>query len=552
MFSTGFTAGINARAKLDANDRANAAEARADKQQQLTALKIGFEQDDSGNYKRDSLHQSEYEVKLKQTQAELQAIRAQSEGVQAKMYADGIAGMLSDWASGDHEDALSTWQNTPGLKEKFSAAPSLNITDIDTPNFSNPNDRQQLADFGIDPSKAQDPEVAKALTNSFLRIRGADGSWRLEPVDKLTQASNSMHFMKSQQKAKFTEGLNRSIQTIMKGANPMVNEVQDVQLDNQKDLIAKTIEARDKFFESNPGSTLDDYKAYVKKSMTPVTADQQLKALKLLDTKETKAISNFVDNNPKEFGTLIQNASLDSKIQVEGSKVPVYKIAKKVQGDRKLATGRRDYLDGMYTTLKNTERLKKDLASADFDWSALSKGMDEVSKITGTEWRQMSEKEKSDMLKRFSFNSDLKTVMAGYIKAMSGAAVSDEERKFYENAIISGNWSTKEAALASMDGFISGLKGGYKSSLDSMVYNLPATYLERKEQLDSLNLPDSDGDETSTDKDSDGDGIDPGIKNIGTTKHVDYTSISKEDAKKLPDSEKILWLKAHGVNVGDK
>jgi len=555
MFSTGFNAGVNARVKLDANDRANAAETRAQKQQQLTALQMGMEEDTNGNYKRDSLHQNQYKVELEKTRAELDAIKSQAEGMQAKMYADSLASVFSDWATGDHNDALSAWENTPGLKDKFRAAPTLNIHDIDTPNLSNPKDLQQLSQMGIDTSKLSDPEVAKAITNSFLRIQGNDGTWRLEPVDKLVAASNSMHFMRSEQKAKFAEALNRNIQAISKGINPKASEVQDNQLDNQNDLAVKTKEARDKFFEEHPKATLDDYKSYIKQSMTPVTADQELKNLKLMETKENKIINDFVDNNPKEFSSMLQQSSLDSKIPIGGSEVPVYRIAKKVQGDRKLATARRDYLDGMVSTLKNTSRLKKELSKSNFDWDALSKGMDELSKITGTEWRQLSEKEKSDMLKRFSFNSDLKTVMAGYIKAMSGAAVSDEERKFYENAIISGNWSTKEAALASMDGFISGLKGGYKSSLDSIVYNLPATYLERKEQLNSLGIDDSspkdadnDGDTNSKDTDNDGDGIDPGIKNLD----IDYTTISKEDAKKLPDSEKILWLKAHGVNVGDK
>ncbi len=71
-------------------------------------------------------------------------------------------------------------------------------------------------------------------------------------------------------------------------------------------------------------------------------------------------------------------------------------------------------------------------------------------------YQKMTPEQKQAFIDRAGFDSELKTVMAGYIKAMSGAAVSDEERKFYESAILGGNWSNKEAALASMKGFITG------------------------------------------------------------------------------------------------
>jgi hypothetical protein len=126
------------------------------------------------------------------------------------------------------------------------------------------------------------------------------------------------------------------------------------------------------------------------------------------------------------------------------------------------------------------------METSNFEWDAFNKGMDEITKVTGAELRDMSPADQKKMLDKFSFDSDMRTVMAGYIKAMSGAAVSDEERKFYEGAILGGNWSTKETALASMNGFISGLQNGMNSAITGMQSETPATYLDYKDRVNNI------------------------------------------------------------------
>ena len=216
----------------------------------------------------------------------------------------------------------------------------------------------------------------------------------------------------------------------------------------------------------------------------PKTASEQLNELKLGAEMKSAEIKSYVEDNPRAFRNTLSTGNLDTKIAGHS----LYGMAVQVQGDNKISSTRRDYLDGMVSTIENTNKLREKLATSDFDWDALSKGMDEVSRITGTEWRNLSTKEKQDMLNRFSFDSELKTVMAGYIKAMSGAAVSDQERAFYEKAILGGNWSTKETAVASMDGFMVGLLGGTKSAVTSLMANTPATYLNYKDRIKSIKI----------------------------------------------------------------
>jgi len=262
------------------------------------------------------------------------------------------------------------------------------------------------------------------------------------------------------------------------------SEVKEAKLDITSEALKKAVQSNDptKVMEA---LKITNPELFIK-ATKPKTSKDLLNDLKLQKEVLTKNVSDYVNSNPKEVFETIKSSPIDGKIKINGQEVPVYAVAKQLQGDKKLGTARQDYLNGMFSTIKNMDRLQAKMASSKFDWDALTKGMDELSKISGTEWRNMSEKEKQHMLDRFSFDSDLRVVMAGYIKAMSGAAVSDQERAFYENAILGGNWSSKETALSAMKGFRSGIYNGYLASLEADSINLPATYLERKYELDQL------------------------------------------------------------------
>ena len=230
--------------------------------------------------------------------------------------------------------------------------------------------------------------------------------------------------------------------------------------------------------ETNPTGSFKQYEEGVK----PPSASEKLAQFKLDAQMNEAQVMDYVNSNPKGFREALSKGDLETKVGDRS----LFSIAKKAQGENNISNTRRDFMDGMVSTLENTQRLRTKMKSSKFNWDAVSKAMDEVSKITGTEWRDKSPQEKSTMLDKFAFDSDLKTIMAGYIKAMSGAAVSDEERKFYEGAILGGNWATKETALASMDGFLSGVKGGIMSGVDGMIADYPATYLNYKDRVNGL------------------------------------------------------------------
>ena len=87
---------------------------------------------------------------------------------------------------------------------------------------------------------------------------------------------------------------------------------------------------------------------------------------------------------------------------------------------------------------------------------------------------------KEKILAKFEFDSQLQTAIAEYIKAMSGAAVTDQERQGFTNTILTNVWSNKDAALASMTGFVKQLDRTLNNRVEDLKTNYPRTYLDKK------------------------------------------------------------------------
>ena len=492
-FSSAYAAVSNADTSRQRANTLDREENRAEKQQRLTALQNGYTQDEQGNWVPTALQQQKQQTESQQQQIlqeQLQATQQAVQAQQAKMNADALANITNYWITKNPADAIKQLHNTPGLKEALQNAQTLDFKDLDIINFNNPDDVDKLVDMGVDREALKDPEVQNALSHSFMKVIGKDGKSRLVPVDSVTKQTNSMQFYTTQQRDLYAE--NRAkYNSIIKGALPQEVDTQKSKLETQNQILQQQQEDMKAYFEKNPNATYADFQNSQLSNknnldMLKEKLDIKSKQLELEGKTKEAAVTNYVSANPKEFFDTLSKSDLNSTVNFGGTPIKIYQAAKAAQGDTKLSSTRRDYLDGMISTVSNIGRLKAKLKDASFNWNAFSKAMSDLAKLTGPELLHMSPKKREALIKRFNFDSDVKTVMAGYIKAMSGAQVSDEERKFYETAIMGGNWSTKEAALASMKGFESGVYNGVKASLESMKYNTPATYLEYKSQLNKV------------------------------------------------------------------
>lgn len=238
------------------------------------------------------------------------------------------------------------------------------------------------------------------------------------------------------------------------------------------------------WFDKNPDKTFADYKRSVEAKPADIRKEQEA------------SILDFTMKNREGFMKSI-DAGTDITMS-DGTVVPIYKAASLAQGDKDLSSGERTYFSGLSTAHKQFSNIYNKIDKGDIDWGSMEKFQTEVAKRAGEkgvgyfqEFKKLvtGEKEASPeeirgqflkILDRIELDSEVKTAMASYIKAMSGAAVSDQERSFYVDTITSGAWSTKESAMSSIKGFLTGIKSSFESGLSSIKGEFPKSYLDYK------------------------------------------------------------------------
>ena len=480
----GFAAGVEA-------GRGIAADRRQQKQDELTRLQQNIETNaETGALQFNQQGQMQKDLETEVLKAQLDALKASTAQLDSQVSADAISNTITSVTDGDWHNARLNFNK---VKSKLKNAKTLDVSDISPINFNDPKDVEQLRQLGVDTNVTSgDTEVQDAMNRSFMKVTGLDGNTRISPIDSVMKATNTWNMLTTQQRDRYTENANR-VNGILKGAgvtsqqeklSEQAQEIKGMQLEQ---VVAYQNEMKTAVESGDMKQVQAIFDKYNPIATKPTSMADKKAKYELTMTMNNDKVIDFAYNNPTEFSKMLETGSMDDIVSKDG--MSLYNVARKVQGDAKIDVGRKTYLEGMVSTIENTSRLRTKLNKSDMDWDAVSKAMDEVTKVTGDGWRNLDPKEKAAMLERFNFDSDLKTVMAGYIKAMSGAAVSDEERKFYEKAILGGNWSTKEAAISSMDGFLSGLKGGMKVSLDGMKLNTPADYLSYKNRIDKIATP---------------------------------------------------------------
>lgn len=108
--------------------------------------------------------------------------------------------------------------------------------------------------------------------------------------------------------------------------------------------------------------------------------------------------------------------------------------------------------------------------------------LEKVSKAYDKELKALG-KEGTKFETELLFAAKFKTLMAQYVKDMSGAAVTEAERAMYSDIISGGNWGTKEAMVASLSGFLDGLTTQYSSAIEGLSGNYPRSQIEHARAL---------------------------------------------------------------------
>lgn len=202
-----------------------------------------------------------------------------------------------------------------------------------------------------------------------------------------------------------------------------------------------------------------------------------LKQLKLQEELDIKAAQKDELAFKDELKTITADEFNAKKGTETYKKVEeAYQRAKKLQPmDRKPTGPTADNLKQKSAIIPSFMALQDKLNRLKLDKNALNKMHNAFSKLAGSDF---TGKDLRTFQNELGFMGELNTVVAQYVKDMSGAAVTEQERAMYADIIQGGTWATKEAMTASLGGFIRGIKGLFENSVDSMSDEFPRTAFE--------------------------------------------------------------------------
>lgn len=445
---------------------------RQEKQDQLTALQQGYELNNAGSYEPTENKAQQESLKAKQMEAQLLAVQASNKSLQSQLSVDGITNTIDSVIDGNWKDAKLSYSR---IKDIMAASPGLDVADIGPINFSDFTDMNQLEDMGIDTEKINTPEIQDSFNRSMMKITGLDGTTRIRPVDSIMKATNTWNMMNTKQQDKYTKNT-RNINSILTGAGLLPGEAE---LQESKIALAQTTTDVGQEVATN---TLNILQEAIKNGATIGEIDSILNPPKELTLAEQTAKFKLgQDMNTAQIKESSKAIVEDIVATDKDWSQQQITMADKLQGPNKLTTKDADLFQANFNTIEGLSPLYTAINNiSDKDWNALSRLNTEMAKLGGDAWtdlQNMSPEDKKTLYLKMGINSQLQVVAAGYIKAMSGAAVTESERTFYIDAIQGGNWGTRQAAMAKMKGFMSQQVKDFNSNSKRIAYSHPRSYI---------------------------------------------------------------------------
>lgn len=211
-------------------------------------------------------------------------------------------------------------------------------------------------------------------------------------------------------------------------------------------------------------------------------------------------IESIINSDIDKFVNTIKTSDKTDTIDIGGKNLSVYAMAKAYEDNQKqqLDTNYKGELRGKRNVILGSDRVIEKLSKMK-DWNISTKASSEIERIMGDFTNSLSDDKTSNTVNGSKTLSELKDitkdlpsqeriymeayifpVVADYIKAMSGAAVSEQERTAYVSNMTSGWMASKSAFEASITGFRESVNDSYTGMLDSIAPSYPKTYLDLK------------------------------------------------------------------------
>ncbi len=500
--------------------QSNIDNARWKKQDELTALQQGYVQNAEGKWEAIELQQQKQSAEAQQIQllqSQLQATQEAVQAQQAKVFADSIAGITNDWATGNTGDALRTFKNTPGLKQKLQSAKSLDFNDLDVVNFSNPEDVDSLVKtLKIDRGSLSKPEVQNALTRTIMKVQGKDGNYRMVPVDSVIRQTNSHKFYSTKQRDALAQS-RAEINAIIAGVLPQTVEAEKAKIATEtgkletQDLLSGmwnnflsqytpegSQQEKEQFAKDASLIYSTMYPELFKTTGTQSgsrrdSLEQFMTAYSLANPNASPgqwqgALNEWVQKSVEGVGSVRQDKDIAtvSAIQTRQEFTPHEAVKAENTMMQQLDNTQKKHvqttLDTMqtnYNTASNIDRVLK-TGGSKVEKGVIDNALTWTNKILGTESAQAFE--------NVDFNTRSGMLLVSFVKSISGTAVSDQERARLVDIMLGGNLSDENYVRQALGSFSSELKAQNKqlgSNVEEYAPHSTSKYTkESKEPLD--------------------------------------------------------------------
>ena len=347
-----------------------------------------------------------------------------------------------------------------------------------------------------------------------LKSLGVDEGMINNPAKRIVIASKSdgtmvpMHMMSIYATTGFLPKLGeQKLKEIELKTKEQEGKISDIKYQDMTDYLA-----------NNPGATLSDYVNQFEMKKLKYQRETELMQANIsgkysvlkeqakgsqFDAKkagevDTYTISKAINSDIDRFTNTIKEYDKNDTISIGDKKVSVYEAAKTYEDaqPQQLDTNFKNELRGKRNVILGADRILKKLDTMP-EWDISTKATSEIERVVGDFTRSLSSDSSANTKVGVDTQSKLKEmaknlpekdriymesyvfpVVADYIKAMSGAAVSENERTAYVSNMTSGWMANKSAFKASLTGFKDSVNDSFGSMLDSTASSYPKTYLD--------------------------------------------------------------------------
>ena len=449
---------------------------RRQRQRELTNHVNGYDVQANGSYQANQYGKAVEDSKQQQVDNKLMQLQESHKMLESIANESTMTRMVLDLTDGKVNDALIGLNKNPQLKQKLQSMGLHSMSHVDWSKDKhlwedNPN-------VSISDSDLQDPKVKDALDKAFIKTLDKNGKWNLVPTESIVQSTGTMGYLRDEEKSKLRDNFNRMGEVL----NGRILTTEEERLQKAKEKLGVTQVENDTriaelqrgdmedYLSNHPEATLADYQNYLANSnksntpTTPTTKDlieqEKLKQARLKTEKDSASAEDSTTSDDLSYSNE-KRADFKSKFDSSSYSDDDIKYAEKLTKKYPkvypaLSASAKAKADRIVTLAKMSNKLTDKMTNTanNIDWNtnAVESVKNTVLQVLGTD--TLKDKDKAmRAINSIGLRAEVKSLMADYINLVSGAGVTDVERKDILGTFGISNWNDKESVINGIRGF---------------------------------------------------------------------------------------------------